>query len=177
MGQAESWRKVQGAGKHQSFGHAGLAAHESGGDSIHKFQVAAPFVRPNVIERAHVFIAQAEVDGGRPGNAPVILNEGVAIPLTEIHVRDARLTLLDDGQAQKETCQRGASAGGLQERAPGNIGSVIAVGHASTSLYAAAYAATGTPAVSCHRTRCLSSLQTGVALTTRWRVTRCQRWT
>ena len=110
VGQAESRRKVQGAGKHQSFGHAGLSTNESGWNSIHEFQVAAPFVRPNVIERAHVFIAQAEVNGSRPRNSPVILNEGVAIPLPEVHVRDARLPLLDDGQAQKETCQRGASA-------------------------------------------------------------------
>jgi hypothetical protein len=64
----------------------------------------------------------------------------------------------------------GSAAKNMDTIAPDTSRLLDELPHASTSQDVS-----GTPTVSCQRTPCRSSLQTGTALTTRWRVKRCQR--
>ena len=64
----------------------------------------------HVPQRTHVFVAQPDVDSCVVADAPLVLRKAIRIPLTQVHLRNAGLTLADHGHAEHEACECGAGA-------------------------------------------------------------------
>src|SRR5581483_10053369 len=116
---AEPRGEVEFSRVHQTFGVAELAADEDRGLAILESKVAVSVAE--VAERAHVFITESHLNGRRAGELEAVLREGVGVPLPQLHLRDARLALLDGWQAEQEggQCRPGAVVGGRLRGEPG----------------------------------------------------------
>ena len=105
---AEAGCEVGVVGDHEALRHTVLPADEDGRDAILEDEVGVGVAA--VEERAHVLVAEAVVEGGVGADAEGVLRVAVGVPLTEVHLGDAGLTLADGGRAEEEAGEGGAGA-------------------------------------------------------------------
>src|SRR6266446_7939355 len=85
-----------------------LAADENGRNAALENQVCVGVAL--VVERAGVFIAEAEVESRRGRHLPTIFGKRRSSPRAQIHRRHASLALLHGGQAEQHAGQSGTGA-------------------------------------------------------------------
>ena len=105
---AESRRETRLVGEQQSLGCARLAA-DICGKRRGRNEESGPVVR-NIVQRAHILVAQPKIQCRVRREPPGILHERAGVPLAQIHVRRSHLPLPHRGQLQQIARQRGAGA-------------------------------------------------------------------
>src|SRR6476619_5240106 len=92
VGDACAWCEVKFVRVCQTFGKTLLSADEDGRHAINKSKIGVGVT--NVAQRTHEFIAHAELNRGIARDLKTVLHESIRIPLTQLHLRNASLSLL-----------------------------------------------------------------------------------
>src|SRR6185503_9052066 len=108
----EARRKFEFVGVVQTLRKPLLPADKYSRRPILKCQIGVCIT--NVHKRTHVLVAKPDLDRCIARHLETVVNKGISVPLSKLHLRNAGLPLLHSGQTEQKTRQRrtGAIIGG-----------------------------------------------------------------
>src|SRR6266566_2183994 len=93
---SQPWREIVGVAILQAARISILTTDENRGHTIVEYEIRVGVA--DVHQRVHVFVAQTHLNRCGVGDAEAVLRETVSVPLPQLHLWNARLSLLHRGK-------------------------------------------------------------------------------